>query len=301
MTRLRARSTWDHRGVSRTPPPQVTVLMPARDAVHTLRTAIASVLAQTGPTLELLVIDDGSQDETPSILAEEPDPRLHSLRLEQSLGVAGALNRGLLEARGSFIARLDADDHMAPDRIARQLVALEQHPDIDLIGSAMTVVDESGTVLGRTTPPLDPDAIAASLWVTNPIAHPSILCRRRTLDDGYPTIRGCEDWAAWLRLAASSRIANLAEPLTFYRVSPSSESRRALAPHELEECFAVAFAAHRLPVEYARPWSALLLGTPLPDEADSLEIAEAIVQRIGPRASFTFSRLLTPLLTRRQR
>ncbi|MEP7225551.1 MAG: glycosyltransferase family 2 protein, partial [Actinomycetota bacterium] len=101
--------------------PLVSVLLAVSNGEHYLRAAIESVLRQTISDLELIVVDDGSTDETPEILAAVDDPRLQVLRNEGRLGLAVSLNRGLDEARGRYVARLDADDIAFPRRLERQL------------------------------------------------------------------------------------------------------------------------------------------------------------------------------------
>lgn len=211
--------------------------------------------------------------------------------------MAGALNLGLAHVRGDFIARLAADDRMAPGRLARQLAALRARQDLIGVGSVMTIIDVADRPLGRTRPRLDPDEIAAAVWFGNPLPHPSLLLRRYALRDGYPVIIGCEDWAAWLRLTARARVANLPEQLTDYRVTPGSASRRPLERDALESCLAVGFAARGLPEDWSRPWAALLRGE-RPDGEDPLEIGAAILRTLTPPASASFSRYFSPALAR---
>src|SRR4051812_37828652 len=100
--------------------PMVTILMPAYNASKYISEAISSVLQQSFSDFELLVIDDGSADETASIIRQFTDPRIHYLH-QHHQGIAYALNKGLREAKGRFIARFDADDVCMPSRLARQV------------------------------------------------------------------------------------------------------------------------------------------------------------------------------------
>src|SRR5437867_9556704 len=108
--------------------PRVSVLMPVRDGERFVREAVESILGQTFQNFELLIVDDGSTDATPSILLEFTDPRLVRLRQDRA-GLIAALNRGLDLARGEYIARMDADDIALPRRLERQVKFLDGNPE----------------------------------------------------------------------------------------------------------------------------------------------------------------------------
>ena len=110
--------------------------MCAYNAQAFLRDAIDSILAQTFSDFELIVVDDASSDETPTIIAHYSDPRIRILRNSTNLGVGGARNKGLSIARGKYIAIHDADDTSVPDRLAQQVAYLDANPEVGLIGSA---------------------------------------------------------------------------------------------------------------------------------------------------------------------
>jgi glycosyltransferase involved in cell wall biosynthesis len=204
--------------------PAVTVLMPARNAGATLREALESVCAQTFRDFELLVIDDASEDRTPEILAAWRDPRLRVLRNDERRKLAGALNRGLDEAQGELVARMDADDRMRPDRLARQVSFLARHPDIACCGGwARTFGDGARKTLEY---PADPEAIRAFALFYTPFAHPTVMFRRERFAreglryDGsfYPT----EDYELWSRTVFRFPCANLPRVLLDYRVHARS-------------------------------------------------------------------------------
>src|SRR5207302_689224 len=112
--------------------PLISVLLPVRDGARYLREALASVLAQTLADFELLVVDDGSEDETPAILAGVADGRLRAIRQDR-LGLVAALNRGIEEARAPLLARMDADDVSLPERLERQAAYLDARPEVALV------------------------------------------------------------------------------------------------------------------------------------------------------------------------
>lgn len=211
--------------------PPISVIMPVRDGARWLGEAIASIQDQTLSDFELIIVDDGSADETPRIIGEhaKTDPRIRAMRQER-LGLVAALNRGLAESRGWLIARLDADDRAHPQRLQRQSEYLERHPEIGLLGTWADKIDEQGSVTGSLKPTTQPDELAALLTRTNPFLHSSIMLRKSLLQDvGFyrPAFQGAEDYDLWLRLSEVTKIANLPECLLQYRVHPASVTHAA--------------------------------------------------------------------------
>ncbi len=137
--------------VARDAAPVVSVLMPTYNGERFLRPAIESILNQTFRDFELIVIDDGSRDQTAEILREfaARDNRILVLTNERNLGIAAATNRGLAAARGEFVALQDHDDISLPHRIQTELEFLHSHPEIALVGSAATLIDENGVAYDR--------------------------------------------------------------------------------------------------------------------------------------------------------
>ncbi len=132
--------------VSTPPAPLVSVLLAVKDGERFLRSAVTSVLRQSVDDLELIVVDDGSSDGTQAILEELDDPRLVVVRNDEPQGLARSLNTALDRARGSYVARLDADDVALPDRLERQLAHLRANPGLAVVGSAVLEVDEGDRV-----------------------------------------------------------------------------------------------------------------------------------------------------------
>ena len=126
------------------PAPRVTVLMSVYNDGLFLPLAVQSILAQTFPDFEFLIIDDGSTDDSIAYLSQLRDPRVRVVRHPQNLGLTQSLQHGVELAQGEYLARLDADDLATPDRLARQVDYLDQHPAIGLLGSAARKIDEAG-------------------------------------------------------------------------------------------------------------------------------------------------------------
>jgi GT2 family glycosyltransferase len=222
--------------------PRVTVLVPVRDGERWLRTAIDSVLTQSVSDFELLVVDDGSRDSTPDLLAEyaRQDSRVRILQ-QPAQGVASALNRGIGAARGPFIARLDVDDVALPGRLARQIRFLDEHPEVVLLGSWAVRINENDRSVGYLMPPTRHAAIMRALARDNPFIHSSVMYRTAAVQrlGGYrPSFEAAEDYDLWLRLSEVGKFANLAKPLIRYRHHEKNITQR----KELRQAFSVRLA-----------------------------------------------------------
>lgn len=209
--------------------PAVTVLMPVFNGARHLPEALASVWSQSFTDFELLVVDDGSTDETPWLLAECRDPRLRVLRQERNSGLVAALNRGLAEARADWIARQDADDVSAPGRLAAQMAFARGNPAVPLLGSDAWLVDEAGRFRGRWRTGGHADLVSWDLCFRAPFAHASALFRRSIVWNrfgGYRDQPACEDLDLWGRVASEFPVVSLREPLVKYRLHAGSVMAR---------------------------------------------------------------------------
>lgn len=207
----------------------VSAVMPCFNAARFLDAALDSLLRQTHAELEVVAVDDGSTDATAAILERRArfDPRIRVVRLERNQGIVAALNRGLDEARGAFIARLDADDVALPERLAVQLEFLHQHR-LDLCGSWFV---EFGQGLARITRwPHAEAAVKAGLLFQNPLCHPTVLARRQVFERHRyrEEYRLSEDYDLFSRASAGFRLANVPRALTRYRRHPgqATQARR---------------------------------------------------------------------------
>jgi glycosyltransferase involved in cell wall biosynthesis len=210
--------------------------MPARDAAATVTAAVESVRAQTEPAWELVAVDDGSTDATGTILeaAARRDGRIRVVR-GAGKGLVAALEAGLAVATGDLVARLDADDVCAPDRLARQRAHLDAHPEVGLVASRVVFGGDPGAAAGFaryvewTNGLRGHEAIALARFVESPLVHPSVTFRRELLErwGGYRDGAFPEDYELWLRwLEAGVRMDKLAEPLLVWNDSPARLSRR---------------------------------------------------------------------------
>ena len=200
--------------------------MAVHDGARWLGEAVDSVLGQTLPALELIVVDDGSTDETAAILAGYGDPRLSVLHQARA-GLTRSLNRGLRLATAPLLARLDADDVALPDRLATQVAFLDAHPDVGLLGGGCREIGPDGETLGEYRPPEDDAAIRRALIRRNPFVHSAVVMRRSVLDEagGYDeALAVAQDYELWLRLSRVTRMANLPGPVVLRRIGPDQIS-----------------------------------------------------------------------------
>jgi glycosyltransferase involved in cell wall biosynthesis len=218
--------------------PLVSVLLSVHNDARFLAAAVESVRRQTADDLELIVVDDASTDETPAVLSAVRDPRLRLLRNEQQLGLAASLNRGLGEAQGRYVARLDADDVALPQRLESQLARMAATPSVAAVGTAVLDLDETGRVGTLHRNPVGSRAVR---WLTlfgSPSFHPTVLIDRELLDrHGLrydPAYLESEDYELWSRLLELGDGANLAEPLVLKRVHAGQASLRR---SDLQESF----------------------------------------------------------------
>jgi glycosyltransferase involved in cell wall biosynthesis len=202
--------------------PLVSVVTPARDVALWIETAIRSVLHQTFSDFEMIVVDDGSVDETAAVAGSIADPRLTVVRQKQR-GSAAARNAGMAACTAQYVGFLDGDDVWAPEKLERQVAILDSHPEIDLTFSWSRIIDQSGASTGYL-PRAAPGATGFDDVFTRDVIGngSSVVARRSALDQVGPfdeTLRAAVDFDMWLRIAAI-RPENcwcVPEPLTLYR------------------------------------------------------------------------------------
>ena len=207
--------------------PLVSIVVPVFEP-HPVyfRQAIESVLGQSFSDFELIVVEDPSSSSGRQLLAGVSDPRLNHILNRERTSLPQQHNRGLAEARGQFICRFDADDICEPRRVERELAFLQAHSDVDVVGSALTVIDEQSSVIGMRRYPSSHAEIVWAMRRFNPIANSTVMFRRQVYerfggwrDSGLPA----QDYEWYSRLASGgARFANLEEPLVRYRLHGGS-------------------------------------------------------------------------------
>lgn len=199
--------------------PLVSVVMPMRNNAATVGAAIRSIQLQTLSDWELIVIDDGSKDESSAIAASFRDRRIHLIRDTKTIGLAERLNQAIALSKGEFIARMDADDLCFPERLALQVLRLQQDPTIDLLACGAVVFASNGTLLGTLPLALTHENITARPFSGFPFPHPTWCGRSEWFRNNpySPTLLKAQDQDLLLRAFRSSRFEALPDVLLGYR------------------------------------------------------------------------------------
>jgi len=250
--------------------PKVSVVIPSYNHARYVAEAVNSVLAQSEADLELIVVDDGSTDESAQILHAFDDDRMHVIEQENQ-GAHAALNTGLERAGGEFLAVLNSDDIYHPQRLERLVALLEKDPDVSLAGSYIQVIDSRGRSLGlkRGYRSLEPwpleapersfragDDLKAALLTENFWATTSNCVFARAWYErvgGFRSLRYAHDWDFALRMAEKGRLVLHPEALLQYRVHERNTIRedRAAMIFEICWCLAVNMPGHIREAWYA--------------------------------------------------
>ncbi|MDP8224070.1 MAG: glycosyltransferase family 2 protein [Candidatus Lernaella stagnicola] len=216
-------------------PPLVSVLMPARDEALRVADALSDLMAQTLTDVEILVLDDGSTDDTSAVARRTAgnDQRVRVITLP-ARGIVATLNEGLAAAHGAFIARMDADDRCAPNRLEAQIDLLHSRPDLAL-ASCLIAPPVGESYAGGyqayakwVNSLVTPEAVVRERFIECPVVHPTMVTRRDVLrehggwrDGDFP-----EDYDLILRLLADgAAMAKVESPLYFWRDHANRASR----------------------------------------------------------------------------
>ena len=201
--------------------PKISVVLPAYNAERFLSEAIDSILCQTYANFELLAIDDGSSDGTKQLVEKyaKMDPRVRLVCNESNLGLIKTLNKGLIMAKGEYIARMDADDISLPERFEQQVRFLDSNPDVGLLGSMFYVIDSKGKKEYIHYHPTSDNLIRWRLLFGNAFCHSAVMMRRSCVEKvgGYGTFLHVEDLEFWSRLLQVTKASNLPIPLVKWR------------------------------------------------------------------------------------
>ena len=222
--------------------PLISVVMPVYNARQYLAEAMDSILAQTFPDFEFVCVDDGSTDDSLAILNDyaKRDSRVKVVS-RPNTGVWKALNDGIAASRGTLIARMDADDVSLPERFAKQVAFLNEHPEVVAVGSPVLVIDADGAPLREMPDPprwTHEDIDTAHLTGGGQVFfHPALIFRREALEQAglYRKWPAAQDLDLFLRLAEIGKLANVREVLLKYRQHMGSVGHAKMAK-QYEAC-----------------------------------------------------------------
>lgn len=192
--------------------PLVTIGVPAYNAGKTIGAMIKTVLAQSYGNWELLIVDDGSKDDTVAVAKSFEDSRIKVFSDGENRKIAARLNQLVDMAQGRFFARMDADDEMLPDRLERQVAYLIAHPEVDVLGGGAIIIDETGKAYGTRNVVSEPTDVSSFI-------HPTVMgklewFRKNRYDERFS---GVEDMELWRRSRKRSVFRILNGPVIRYR------------------------------------------------------------------------------------
>lgn len=198
--------------------PLVSVILPVYNAGAVVKESITSIVNQKYRNLEIIICNDGSSDNSESVIKKFNDPRIRYFHNNENKGLIKSLNASLKLAQGDLIARMDADDVAHPERIIRQVNYFRNHRDVAVAGTAM---NKFGATAGRSRVTTDSDQLSAELLFRIPFNHPTVMMRRTVIekytelyDHRFPH---AEDLELWHRLAPDFKFGNINYPLLSYR------------------------------------------------------------------------------------
>jgi len=214
----------------------ISVIMPVFNCEVYLRDAIESVLNQTFTSFEFIIINDGSTDNSKAIIKSYSDSRIVYVENESNIGLIASLNKAILIARGTYIARMDADDISLPNRFLKQFEFLEANPNHVIVGSSAIFIDCDSNFVSEMTMPSNHELIKTLLFFNNTFVHTSIMGQTRVFkefmysSDYYLA----EDYFLWSQISEKYRLANISDPLVKYRIHQESVSIK--KRNEQEKC-----------------------------------------------------------------
>jgi glycosyltransferase involved in cell wall biosynthesis len=211
--------------------PKVSIILPTHNGSKWISGAINSVINQSFSDWELIIIDDCSDDDTDNIIKyfSEKYARIRHLRNEKNIGLSKSLNKGICNARGEFIARIDDDDvWICADKLARQVNFLNENPKCVLVGTNMIAIDEGGNEVGHYSFPVSDAEIRNKFLSVNCFAHSSVMFRKDVVirAGGYPILAAGEDYDLWLKLGTLGELANIDKYCLRYLIRQNSKSSK---------------------------------------------------------------------------
>ena len=195
----------------------ISIGIPCYNAEETIGETIKSIITQTYKDWELIIVDDGSTDDSLSEIKKIKDFRIKILSRENR-GLPATLNEIVSLAEGDFFARMDADDIMLPDRLEKQIKYFDKHPEVDLLGGGIVCIEANGNETGRRFAPSVVDS-AYRVFKGEVLYHPTVMGRTEWFRE-HPydeSVVRSEDFELWCRTAGATTIHNLQIPLIYYR------------------------------------------------------------------------------------
>jgi glycosyltransferase involved in cell wall biosynthesis len=209
--------------------PEVSIIMPCYNAGNYLAMSIESIINQSFCDFELILINDGSTDDTDIIISSFTDKRIKYINNPGNLGLINSLNIGINVARGMFIARMDADDIAHSTRIETQIKFLKENPSYSIVGSYANIINSIGQIKCRKlTVPIEDKEIKTALFFQNSFIHPSILVKSEVIKRIKYSLNYevAEDYFLWVKILENNKGYNLPIVLLDYRIHNTNTSSK---------------------------------------------------------------------------
>lgn len=225
---------------------KVSIIIPTYNRADVLITSIQSVLQQTYTGFELLIVDDGSTDNTDTVVESIRDDRIRYLKMPENKGVAAARNEGIRQANYDYIAFQDSDDYWRPDKLEKQMAFLTQRPETALLYCPYKCKKADGTTVLVPSSNIPPEEKQGDIYrymlLRNTIGTPSVLVRRQCLEESglfCESLTCLEDWELFLRISRDHEIAFQDEPMVHVNLSTDGVSHNISGYYEAR-CYMLA-------------------------------------------------------------
>ncbi|MFA6136378.1 MAG: glycosyltransferase [Candidatus Paceibacterota bacterium] len=208
--------------------PKISVVMSVYNGEKFLKGAINSILSQTFTDFEFIIINDGSTDKSLDTIKTYQDPRIKIISRENK-GLTHSLNEGIKMSKGSYIARMDADDISLPTRLEEQIKFLELNKEIAICGTWAKIIDEKGEEMGEYKTPINNEEIKRRIIFHNPFIHPSVMFKKEIMETVglyNPKLKHVEDYELWTRIVSKFKTANIPQFLLKYRQNKTGITSR---------------------------------------------------------------------------
>jgi glycosyltransferase involved in cell wall biosynthesis len=213
--------------------PLVSIVIPVHNGEKYIKESIDSCLEQTYKNIEILVVDDKSEDRTLEILKGYGE-KITVIPVEKQNGLGNVINIGIRASKGKYIARMDADDVMYPTRIEKQVEYLESNPKCVAVGGQIDIIDENSNITGHREYAIENKDIKKNTFLFMPFAHPAVTLRKSTVEDIglYPeNMWKVEDVKFFLILSTKGEFHNLEDTVLKYRMTFKTESQSKMLDH----------------------------------------------------------------------
>ncbi|HRX43775.1 MAG TPA: glycosyltransferase [Candidatus Dojkabacteria bacterium] len=213
--------------------PLVSIVIPVHNGEKYIKESIDSCLNQTYNNIEIIVVDDKSEDRTLEIL-KEYGQKLTVIPVEKQNGLGNVINIGIRASKGKYIARMDADDIMYPTRIEKQIQYLESNPNCVAVGGQIDIIDENSSITGHREYAIEDRDIKKNRFLFQPFAHPAVTLRKSTVEEIglYPeNMWKVEDVKFFLILSTKGEFHNLGDSVLKYRMTFKTESQSKMLDH----------------------------------------------------------------------